>query len=100
MRSFRVTLMSGSNIPARPRLAPGVRLHFDRTRDAWVLLCPEKVIEAEGPANEILRRCDGSRTPDQIIDELAVLFTANRALIAEDVTGMLADMAAKRLLVP
>ncbi len=46
----------------RPRLAPGVRLHFDKTRDAWVLLCPERVIEAEGPASEILRRCDGTRT--------------------------------------
>ena len=91
--------MSDNAIPARPRLAPGVRLHFDRTRDAWVLLCPERVIEAEGPANEILRRCDGSHTADQIIDELAILFTADRAVIAEDVTAMLADMSAKRLLV-
>jgi len=32
---------------AKPRLAPGVRLHFDKTRDAWVLLVPERVIEAE-----------------------------------------------------
>ena len=56
-----------AEMPARPRLAPGVRLHFDKTRDAWVLLSPERVIEAEGPAHEILRRCDGSRTrgPDR-----------------------------------
>lgn len=49
-------------VPVWPRLAPGVRLHFDATRDAWVLLGPERVIETEGPASEILRRCDGSRT--------------------------------------
>jgi len=52
----------GSDAPKpgeRPRLAPGVRLHFDKTRDAWVLLGPERVIETEGPAGEILRRCDG-----------------------------------------
>ena len=34
-------------MPERPRLAPGVRLHFDKTRDAWVLLGPERVIETD-----------------------------------------------------
>jgi coenzyme PQQ biosynthesis protein PqqD len=86
-------------LPERPRLAPGVRLHFDKTRNAWVLLCPEKVIEAEGPASEILRRCDGTRTLDAIIDELAVVFAADRSVIALDVTEMLTEMAGKGLLV-
>jgi pyrroloquinoline quinone biosynthesis protein D len=75
-----------------------VRLHFDTTRDAWVLLGPERVIETEGPASEILRRCDGSRTVDQIVDELAALYTAERAEIAGDVTDMLAELVTKRLL--
>ena len=48
--------MSESLVPERPRLASGVRLHFDKTREAWVLLTPERIIEAEGPASEILRR--------------------------------------------
>lgn len=86
-------------LPERPRLAPGVRLHFDKTRNAWVLLGPERVIEAEGPAPEILRRCDGSRTTEQIVDELAALYTADRAVIAGDVNDMLADLVAKRLVV-
>ena len=86
-------------LPERPRLAPGVRMHFDRTRDAWVLLGPERVIETEGPASEILRRCDGNRTVAQIVDELAVLYTAERAEIEGDVTGMLVELAAKRMLV-
>ncbi|HQT75992.1 MAG: pyrroloquinoline quinone biosynthesis protein PqqD [Rhodospirillales bacterium 20-64-7] len=86
-------------IPERPRLAPGVRLHFDKTRGAWVLLCPERVIEAEGPASEILQRCDGSRSVDTIVDELAALFAADRAIIAQDVTDMLKELAAKGLLV-
>ncbi|WP_216856020.1 pyrroloquinoline quinone biosynthesis peptide chaperone PqqD [Acidisphaera sp. S103] len=88
------------DLPERPKLAPGVRLHFDSTRNAWVLLSPERVIEAEGPANEILRRCDGTRTVGEIIDELAVVFAADRALIEGDVTDMLRDMVAKRLLAP
>lgn len=86
-------------LPERPRLAPGVRLHFDKTRNAWVLLGPERVIEAEGPAPEILRRCDGSRTTEQIVDELAALYTADRAVIAGDVNDMLADLVTKRLVV-
>jgi pyrroloquinoline quinone biosynthesis protein D len=86
-------------LPERPRLAPGVRLHFDKTREAWVLLGPERVIEAEGPAPEILRRCDGTRTVDQVIDELAALFTADRNEIAGDVTDMLADLVTRRMVV-
>jgi pyrroloquinoline quinone biosynthesis protein D len=85
-------------LPDRPKLAPGVRLHFDNTRSAWVLLSPERVIEAEGPASEILRRCDGTRTVAAIIDELAVVYAADRAVIAGDVTEMLVDMVDKRLL--
>ncbi len=91
--------MDEAILPERPRLAPGVRLHLDKTRDAWVLLCPERVIEAEGPASEILRRCDGAHSVAEIIDELAAVFVADRAVIAQDVTEMLAELAAKRLLV-
>ena len=86
-------------LPERPRLAPGVRLHFDTRRDAWVLLAPERVIEAEGPAHEILQRCDGTRTLGQIIDELAALYAADRGEIEADVKDMLADLAAKRMLI-
>jgi pyrroloquinoline quinone biosynthesis protein D len=86
------------SLPERPRLAPGVRLHFDTTRKAWVLLGPERVIETEGPASEILRRCDGTRTVGQIIDELAALYTADRAEIEGDVTDMLSELMMKRML--
>jgi pyrroloquinoline quinone biosynthesis protein D len=89
---------TSSKLPEYPRLAPGVRLHFDRTRDAWVLLAPERVLETEGPASEILRRCDGSRTVAQLIDELATIYNADRAEIAADVTDMLAELVGKRML--
>jgi pyrroloquinoline quinone biosynthesis protein D len=86
-------------LPERPRLAPGVRLHFDKARGAWVLLGPERVIEAEGPASEILKRCDGTRSVDAIIDDLAAVFAADRSVIAQDVTDMLKELAGKRLLI-
>lgn len=85
--------------PDRPRLAPGVRLHFDQTREMWVLLGPERVIETEGPASEILRRCDGTRTLGQIVDELAILYTADRTEIEVDVKDMLAELVSKRMVV-
>ncbi len=83
-----------------PRLAPGVRLHHDQVRGAWVLLSPERIIETEGPAHDILSRCDGSRTVDQIVDELAERYAAPRAEIAGDVEVLLAELAAKRMVVP
>ncbi len=83
----------------RPRLAPGVRLHFDKTREAWILLGPERVIEMEGPSHEILQRCDGTHTTAQIVDELATLYNADRATIEGDVVALLADLATKRFLV-
>jgi pyrroloquinoline quinone biosynthesis protein D len=95
---LRTLMPEATPLPDRLRLAPGVRLHFDKTRDAWVLLGPERVIEMEGPASEILRRCDSARTIDQIVNELAILHTADRTEIAGDVADMLAERAAKRML--
>jgi pyrroloquinoline quinone biosynthesis protein D len=64
-----------------------------------MLLAPERVIEMEGPANEILRRCDGMRTTAQIVDELAVLYGVDRATIEGDVNAMLTELSTKRLVV-
>jgi pyrroloquinoline quinone biosynthesis protein D len=90
---------TGSAVPetARPRLAAGVRLHFDTRRQAWMLLAPERVVETEDPAHDILSRCDGSRTVQQIVDELAEVYTADRAEIARDVADLLAELAGKRM---
>lgn len=82
---------------SRPRLAPGVRLHFDTRRQAWLLLAPERVIEAEPPANEILSRCDGTRTFAKIVDELAEIYAADRAVIAGDAGDLLRELLSKRL---
>ncbi len=83
---------------SRPRLAAGVRLHNDPRR-GWVLLCPERVIETQGPTSEILRRCDGRRSLAQIVDELAEAFAAERAVIAADVDTLLQELATKKLVV-
>ena len=78
-----------------PRLRRGVKFRFDETRQAWVLLAPEKLFTPVGTAVEILKRVDGERTLDQIVDDLAGVFQAPRDLIARDVEAMLRDLETK-----
>jgi coenzyme PQQ biosynthesis protein PqqD len=78
-----------------PRLRRGVRLRFDTTRGAWVLLAPERVLVPDEIAVEILRRCDGEATVGAIVDELSRSFEAERTLIARDVAALLRDLVAK-----
>jgi pyrroloquinoline quinone biosynthesis protein D len=82
-----------------PRFRPGVKFRFDETRQAWVILAPEKLFLPDEIAVEILRRIDGTRGVGVIVEELAQAFQAPRAEIAADVGSMLADLAAKGVLV-
>ncbi len=84
---------------AKPRLAPGVRLQFDATRQTWLLLAPERIIETEGPTRAILSRCDGANTVRQIVDGLAKEFVAPREQINADVTELLAELVSKQLII-
>jgi pyrroloquinoline quinone biosynthesis protein D len=83
---------------ATPALARGVRLRFDKARDAWVLLAPEKVLMPDQVAIEILKRCDGKATVSAIVDDLAATFGAERARVAADVQAFLQDLADKGML--
>jgi pyrroloquinoline quinone biosynthesis protein D len=78
-----------------PRLRRGVRLRFDASRSAWVLLAPERVLMPDEIAVEILQRCDGTATFGAIVDELSRSYEAERTLIARDVALLLEDLVAK-----
>lgn len=82
-----------------PGLAPGVRLSFDKARDCWVVLAPERILVPDETALEILQRCNGVRPVDEIVDELASLYNAERREIAQDVRDMVGDLIEKRILV-
>jgi pyrroloquinoline quinone biosynthesis protein D len=82
---------------SRPRLAPGVRLRHDGVRNAWVLLAPESIIDANPVAVEVIRRLTGDVTLDGVIDDLAASFTTDRAVIEADVRSLLAKMIEKGL---
>ncbi|MET9900467.1 pyrroloquinoline quinone biosynthesis peptide chaperone PqqD [Streptomyces sp. NPDC006446] len=54
----------------RPRLPASALLRHDRTRDAEVLLLPERVVVLHGSGRAVLELCDGVRTVDEVITRL------------------------------
>ena len=80
---------------AVPRLRPGVKFRFDRSRDAWVLLAPERLFMPDEIAVEVLKLVDGVRTVATIVDQLAAAFNAPRDVIKADVLAMLDDLRGK-----
>ena len=88
-------VISTASVPSLPR---GVKLRFDKARDRWVVLAPEKIFEPDPIALEIIKRCDGEATVEAIVDDLAANFQADRAVIEKDVTALLQDLADKGIM--
>lgn len=82
----------------RPQLAPHVRLTFDARRGCWVLLAPERLLMPDEIAVEVLRRCTGRASMDEIVDDLARAFQGDRDEIAGDVERLVEDLCAKGVL--
>jgi len=81
-----------------PKLPHGVRLKEDKVRGRWVLLAPERVIEPDDIAVEIIKRCDGSATLGAVIDDLAKTFDADRVTVAHDVKTVVAFLSERRMI--
>ena len=87
--------MAPEEIPALPR---GVRLHFDRVRNSWVLLAPERAITLDATGHAILSEVDGARSFGEITQMLADRYNAPATQIAEDSAGFLNALRARRFL--
>jgi pyrroloquinoline quinone biosynthesis protein D len=94
LRSRNISVSEAS----RPVLPRHARLKFDETRQRWVILAPERVLAPDEIAVEVLRLCDGVRSVEQMIDQLAEKYAAERGAIATDVIAMLQDLADKGFL--
>jgi pyrroloquinoline quinone biosynthesis protein D len=95
MAASRNISVSEASRPVLPRHA---RLKFDETRQRWVILAPERVLAPDEIAVEILQLCDGARSVEQMIDQLATKYAAERAAIGADVIAMLQNLADKGFL--
>jgi pyrroloquinoline quinone biosynthesis protein D len=65
---------------------------------SWVLLAPERVFKADAIAVEIIKRCTGAATLQQIVDDLAGTFAAPRDRVLADTSALLRGLADKKLL--
>ena len=83
---------------SRPKLPRHIKLRFDKARDSWVLLGPERALMLDEIGAEILQRADGRRSVAEITRELAAEYDAPASDIAADVERFLQDLADKRLL--
>jgi pyrroloquinoline quinone biosynthesis protein D len=93
-RSRNIRIIEAS----RPLLPRHAKLKFDETRQRWVILAPERVLAPDDIAVEVLQLCDGVRSVETMIDQLAEKYTAPREAIATDVVAMLQDLADKGFL--
>ncbi len=76
-------------LSAIPRLAPGVRLN-EKTQHERMLLMPERALKLNGPSLEIVTRCDGKHTVEQIAQDLHKLYAkAEPERITNDLLGYL-----------
>ena len=83
-----------------PKLPRHAKLRFDKPRDKWIILAPERVFELDEIAYEVVSLCDGERSLVDLVDVLAAKFDqAPREAIHGDVTAMLQDLADKGFIV-
>ena len=55
-------------------LSPGYRLQWEEAQQSYVLLYPEAMVKLNPSSAEILKRCDGSRTAMEIVEDLQKQF--------------------------
>ncbi len=81
-----------------PRLAPGCRLN-EKTQQPRTLLMPERALRLNGPSLEIVERCDGKHTVQEIIGELQKIYSkAQPEKVEQDILGYLGLLHDQRAL--
>lgn len=78
-----------------PQLAPHVKMRFDKARDRWVVMAPERMLVPDEIAVEILQRCDGLLSVDAMADQFAKAYDAPLDEVKADIVAMLQDLADK-----
>ena len=76
-----------SEFTAKPKLARLFRMQWEEAQGAYVLLYPEGMVKLNQSAGEILKRCDGERDVQAIIDDIEQTFNATG--LEKDVIGFI-----------
>jgi pyrroloquinoline quinone biosynthesis protein D len=81
---------------AKPAISKGYRLQFEPAQNTHVLLYPEGMVKLNGSAGEILKRCDGVRTVNDIVNDLET--TYGQTGLANDVSAFVTWAVEKKWL--
>lgn len=79
---------------SRPTIGRGFRLQWESAQNAYVLLYPEGMVKLNASAGEILKRCSGGATIDEITADLESAFATTG--LKSDVTAFLVMALEKR----
>lgn len=83
------------DLNSRPQLAAGVRL--GENNNQRVLLMPERALRLNGPSLEIVQRCDGKHTVQQVVSELQQIYSkAKPEKVEQDILGYLQLLHSQR----
>lgn len=83
---------------SRPSLALGCRLN-EKHQQPRVLHMPERALKLNGPSLEIIERCDGKRTVQDIVSELQRVYSkAEPAKVERETLEYLALLHDRRAL--
>ena len=82
-----------TQLPDMPRLNHRFRMQWEEAQQSHVLLYPEGMIRLNQSAGEILKRCDGATTVDDIVAQLEQQFNASG--LRSDVLDLLAHAVDK-----
>ncbi len=86
------------DLQAVPSLPRGVRIHFDKIRQTWVLLAPERVVTLDPIGHAILQEVDGLRSFGDITAALADRYNAPEDQIRSDSAEFLSTLRNRRFL--
>ena len=78
-----------------PRFPKHVKFRHNKARDEWVILAPERLVNLDQIAVEILKMVDGVKEVKEIASELSKKFNAPEETIISDVKEMLQNLSDK-----
>jgi pyrroloquinoline quinone biosynthesis protein D len=90
--------MNSSDLSRRPYLASHVRLKIDPITGDPILLFPEGMLMLNSTAHEVVRRCDGRTSIEQMAEQLAEEFDAAKETLLPDLLQTIEELSQRNLL--
>ncbi len=78
-----------------PKFPKHVKFKYNKPRDEWVLLAPERLVKLDDIAVEVLKLLDGMKKVKDISLELSKKFNAPLDVIQKDVINLLQTLSDK-----